>query len=346
MCAYYDGTKLLSLLDLKNKKPEIYLCTTNRTGGKTTFFGRLCINKFIKNNSKFMLLYRFKYQTSDLGGSFYKDIGSLFFQGHEFSTKNRNKGVYQELFFDGVSCGYATSLSAADAIKNVSHMFSDVDRILMDEFQSETNHYASNEVQNLISIHTSVARGQYKQVRYVPVYMCANAVTLLNPYYAALGISSRLSTETKFLRGNGYVLEQGYVETASRAQRESAFNQAFCKTQKYVDYASENVYLNDSTAFIEKPKGAGKYVVTLRYKNKHFAIREFINQGVIYCDNRPDMSFPYKLAVTTDDHAINYVMLKNNDILVSSMRFFFERGAFRFRDLECKEAIFAMLSYY
>lgn len=346
MGAYYDGTKLLSLLDLNNKKPEIYLCTTNRTGGKTTYFGRLCINKFIKNNSKFMLLYRFKYQTSNLGDSFYKDIGSLFFEGHEFTTKNRNQGVYQELFFDGVSCGYATSLNAADAIKNVSHMFSDVDRMLMDEFQSETNHYASNEVQNLISIHTSVARGQHKQVRYVPLYMCANAVTLLNPYYAALGISSRLSTETKYLRGNGFVLEQGYVETASRAQRESAFNQAFGATQKYVDYASENVYLNDSTAFIEKPKGAGKYVVTLRYKNKHFAIREFINQGVIYCDNRPDMSFPYKLAVTTEDHGINYVMLKNNDILVSSMRYFFERGAFRFRDLESKEAIFAMLSYY
>lgn len=346
MGAYYDGTKLLSMLDLNNKKPEIYLCTTNRTGGKTTYFGRLCINKFIKNKSKFMLLYRFKYQTSDLADSFYKDIGSLFFQGHEFTTKNRNQGVYQELFLDGESCGYATSLNAADAIKNVSHMFSDVDRMFMDEFQSETNHYASKEVQNLMSIHTSVARGQNKQVRYVPLYMCANAVTLLNPYYAAMGISSRLSTDTKFLRGNGYVLEQGYVETASRAQRESAFNQAFGATQKYVDYASENVYLNDSMAFIEKPKGAGKYVATLRYKNKHFAIREFMNQGVIYCDNRPDMSFPYKLAVTTEDHRINYVMLKNNDLLVSSMRFFFERGAFRFGDLESKDAIFSMLSYY
>ena len=36
--SYYDGTKLLSLLDLNNKRPEIYMVTSNRTGGKTTNF--------------------------------------------------------------------------------------------------------------------------------------------------------------------------------------------------------------------------------------------------------------------------------------------------------------------
>lgn len=31
MQKYYDGTKLLSLLDITGKKPEIYLCTLNIT---------------------------------------------------------------------------------------------------------------------------------------------------------------------------------------------------------------------------------------------------------------------------------------------------------------------------
>ena len=43
---FYDGTKLLSLLDLEGNKPEIYMCTTNRTGGKTTYFNRLLVNKW------------------------------------------------------------------------------------------------------------------------------------------------------------------------------------------------------------------------------------------------------------------------------------------------------------
>jgi hypothetical protein len=32
---YYDGTRILSLMDINGNKPELYLITTNRTGGKT-----------------------------------------------------------------------------------------------------------------------------------------------------------------------------------------------------------------------------------------------------------------------------------------------------------------------
>lgn len=46
---YYDGAKLLSLMDINGNRPEIYMCTTNRTGGKTTFFGRLCANGWKRN---------------------------------------------------------------------------------------------------------------------------------------------------------------------------------------------------------------------------------------------------------------------------------------------------------
>ena len=49
---YYDGTKLLSLMDINGNKPELYLCTTNRSGGKTTYFGRKAVNNFLKNGKK------------------------------------------------------------------------------------------------------------------------------------------------------------------------------------------------------------------------------------------------------------------------------------------------------
>ena len=79
MGKYYDGTKLLSMLDLNGKKPEIYMCTTNRTGGKTTYFGRLCVNRFFDRNEKFALIYRYNYELDDCAEKFYKDIGNLFF---------------------------------------------------------------------------------------------------------------------------------------------------------------------------------------------------------------------------------------------------------------------------
>lgn len=342
--SYYDGTKLLSLLDINGEKPELYICTTNRSGGKTTYFGRLLMNKFFQNGEKFCLLYRYNYELEDCADKFYKDIAGLFFPGTTMTSKRRASGLFHELFVNEKSCGYAVALNGADQVKKYSHLLSDVSRIFFDEFQSETNHYCSEEMRKFISIHTSIARGQGKQVRYVPVYMCANAVSIINPYYVELGICERLRDDTKFLRGDGYVLEQGYVESAGDAQKNSGFNRAF-KANSYINYASQNVYLNDNKAFIQKPEGKAKYILTLKYKGSNYGVREFTEQGFIYVDNRADLTYPIKITVTTDDHDINYVMLKRNNFMLINLRDLFEKGAFRFKDLRCKEAMLKALSY-
>lgn len=344
MSKYYDGTKLLSMKDINGLKPEIYLCTTNRTGGKTTYFGRLCVNRFLDKGEKFGLIYRYNYELDDVCDKFYKDLGSLFFNGHEMTSKRRASGIFHELFLDEKSCGYALSLNSADQIKKYSHLFSDIMRMIFDEFQSETNHYCSEETKKLLSIHTSVARGQGEQVRYVPVYMLSNPVSIINPYYVELGISARLRDDTKFLRGDGFVLEQGFIESASKEQKMSGFNRAF-SGNKYVAYSSECIYLNDNKAFIAKPSGRNIYLCTLKYKGVDYAIREFSENGILYCDDKPDHTFRTKITVTTEDHSINYVMLKRNDFLISNLRFLFERGCFRFKDMRCKEAVLSALSY-
>ena len=38
-------------------------------------------------------------------------------------------------------------------------------------------------------------------------------------------------------------------------------------------------------------------------------------------------------------------MLKKNDVFIQNMRWFFERGCFRFKDLRCKEALMKAISY-
>lgn len=344
MNKYYDGTKLLSMLDINGNKPEIYMCTTNRTGGKTTYFGRLCINRFLDKNEKFGLIYRYNYELDDIVDKFYKDLGSLFFPGYTMTSKRRAKGTFQELFLNEKSCGYALSLNNADQIKKYSHLFSDIQRMIFDEFQSETNHYCERETKKFISVHTSIARGQGEQVRYVPVYMLSNPVSIINPYYVEMEISSRLKDDTKFLRGDGFVLEQGYIESASIEQKNSGFNRAFSKNS-YTAYSSEAVYLNDNKAFVEKPAGKSKYLCTLRYKGSDFALREYTESGLIYCDDKADSSFLTRISVTTDDHNINYVMLKRNDFFLSNLRYFFEHGCFRFKDMRCKEAVLSALSY-
>lgn len=344
MSKYYDGTKLLSMKDINGNTPEIFMCTTNRTGGKTTYFARLCVNKFLNNGEKFCLVYRYNYELDEVADKFYKDINRLFFPDTIMTSKRRASGIFHELYIDDTSCGYAISLNSADQLKKYSHLFSDTKRMFFDEFQSETNHYCNDEIKKLISVHTSIARGQGEQIRYVPIYMCANPVSIINPYYTELGISERLNDNTKFLRGDGFVLEQGYVESASEAQKESGFNRAF-SNNSYIAYSAECVYLNDNKAFIEKPKGSGRYLATLRYKGTDYGIREYAESGIVYCDDRSDSTFKDRITVTTDDHEMNYVMLKRNDFFLASLRYYFEKGCFRFKNMKCKEAVLKALSY-
>ena len=344
MGKYYDGTKLLSTKDINGNVPEIYLCTTNRTGGKTVYFSRLLVNRFLDKREKFAILYRFNYELDNCAEKFFKDIGSLFFKEHIMTSKRLASGIFHELYLDDECCGYAISLNSADQLKKYSHFFSDVKRIMFDEFQSETNHYCADEIRKFISIHTSIARGQGEQVRYVPVYMISNPVSIINPYYVELGISSRLRADTKFLKGDGFVLEQGFVETASLAQKESGFNKAF-KGNEYIAYSTENVYLNDNLSFIERPKGNGRYVCTIKYENRQYALREYINLGIIYCDDSVDNTFPTKITVTTDDHRLNYLMVNRTNPIIVTLRYFFEKGCFRFKDLQCKERLLKSLSY-
>lgn len=341
---YYDGTKILSLTDINGNKPELYLISSNRTAGKTTYFGRMLLNRWFDKKEKFALLFRYNYELDGCAETFFKDIGSLFFKGHEMEEKKMSRGIYAELYMDGVPCGYALSLNNADQIKKKSHLFSDVTRMLMDEFQSETNRYCDNEIQKFLSIHTSVARGQNKQRRYVPVYLLSNQVSILNPYYTTLGISTRIQPETKFLRGDGFVLEQAYNESASKAQAESGMSRAFA-SNSYVQYSSTGKYLNDNSAFVDRPQGTSRYLCTIRCDGKEYAIREYTELGIMYCDDKPDASFKQKICTTTEEHNINYVMLKRNSFFLMQLRDLFEKGCFRFKNLECKSAILKTLSY-
>lgn len=350
---FYDGTKLLSMKDMHNETPEIYLSTGNRTSGKTTYFNRLAMNRFLKQGKKFGLIYRYNYELDSIAEKFFKDIKTLFFNEWNMVSVSQARGIYHKIYItqgdpedkaaEKFECGYAISMNSADMIKKNSHLFTDIDALYFDEFQSETDHYCDREIIKFQSIHTSIARGQGKQYRPVPVYMIANLVSLINPYYVALGISSRLQKDTKFLKGDGWVLEVNMNETASLAQQQSKFNRAFGENE-YSKYAATNVYLNDNIAFIERPKGLSKYLVTIKYDNNMFAVHEFAELGIIYVDTKIDSTFKDKITISSDDHEVNYIMLRRNDMFRQTMRYYFMKGCVRFRDLKCKEMFLKLVT--
>ena len=344
MSDFYDGTKLLSMTDLKGEMPELYLTTGNRSIGKTTWFNRYAVKRWKEKHRKFCLIYRWNYELCDCADKFFKDIQRLFFPNDEMTEKRRANGIFVELFLNNQSCGYCVTLNNADSLKKFSHLLSDVDIIIFDEFQSENDHYCTNEINKLLSIHTSIARGNGEQVRRVPVFMLSNKVSLINPYFLSLGISDRLKEDTKYLRGDGFVLEQTFMENVSQMQLASGFNKAF-KNEDYVAYSAMNVYLNDNQAFIDRPQGTSSYIATVRNNGTDYAIRYFPRAGLYFMDKSTDSDFKVKLSFNPNSHDANYIMVGINNPYISMLRSIFERGLFRFKNQECKSAFFEMLRY-
>ena len=120
------------------------------------------------------------------------------------------------------------------------------------------------------------------------------------------------------MRGNGFVLENGFNESASNALSESTFNRAF--DNSYNDYIINGSYLMDSSAFIEKMSGFGSYLFTLKCEGKYYSVVEYAKEGVIYVSDSYDETFKTVIAVDVNDHDVNYVLLSHSKIKTANLR--------------------------
>lgn len=340
---YYDGVKLLGLKDINGDTPEIYMCCGNRTAGKTYYFKRWFLRRFVRYGEKFAVLVRFQYETDSLADNFFKDIAQEpEFAGGEMETRSIGKGLFQELWYNKEHCGYAIAINCADTIKKYSSRFVDCTRIFMDEFQSEAGKYAPDEITKFQSIHTSIARGGGAQYRRVPVYMAANTVSILNPYFVSLGIHKMLTSQTKFLRGEGWVLEITMNESAAKAQKEAAFNRAFANTD-YAQYSQDNRYLLDNYNFIEKLDGDCRLQAVLTSGEKFYGIWHYPQYGLIHVNHKYDPTFPYVFACGINDHKALTTYGRANVNFMKHFKNNFECGNMRFADLECKNVFLDMV---
>ena len=335
---YYDGAKLLSLLDLEKKVPEIFFSATNRSAGKTTYFDKLILRRFLKKKAKFIILVRYNYECD---GSIENLLSAAHTAGYYTALKCHNepraRGKYYENFIDGKPCGYTISLSDVDFVKKRSSLFSDATCILMDEVLPESKKYLPDEFDRFMSIHTSLSRGGGKQKKYLPVYMLSNLISLTNPYFQGWGIVDKIPEGCTYFRWYGAVFEFGYNEAAADAQKKSGVMRAARGVTKYAAYAQDKgKFLADNYDMVEKLSGRSHYWCTLKDGKDYYAVRIFDN-GYMYVDDKPDMS--YTITIATKESMDNDVFLSAYMSVIKQQMFkFYGRGAVRFKTLTCKEA--------
>ena len=343
---YYSCDYLLTLKDANGLIPDIYIVDGNRTAGKSVSMKKRIIDTFLKhktNECQFMYLYRNKIDMKNVAETFFDDIKPIYYPEMEMTDKTLFNGAVVELSLDGIICGYAVPLSISRKLKRMRALFINVGCMFFDEYQDEDNMYLPGEVGKLFSIHTTVASGNGKQSRRVPLYMASNTVSMLNPYYSALGINKLLRSNTKILRGDGWVFEKTFNTNAQKEFQNSAFNRAFSKSS-YYKYASENVYLNDNTALISKPSGHSEYFLSIRYNGEWYNVRKY--NTCVYVSEGYDQSFPrrvtFQVSDVIDDRAM---MVTNSNYIVMILRSYFHTGIVRFDNLKSKNMLLDMLAY-
>lgn len=346
---YYNADRVLAKKDINGREPSIIICVGNRTGGKTTAWGMHVLDRFLSDGRQFMLIYRYAYELEGVSQKFFNDLRGLKYGEYLMEDKIMGKGSYVELHLGKIEdenkpvCGYAVALNKFDAIKKQSHVFTNVWTMLFDEFQPESNVYLPNEIDKFMSIYVSVARGNGQMSRNVRVVLISNPVTILNPYYSILGITDRLRTNTKYMRGDGYIFEQLINTAAAKAQAENTVLRAFTKSS-YSAYLTELEYLNDNTNFIGKPEGRGRYYMTVIYGKEHYGIYVYTDQNIYYVSDRADLTYSLNVSIRPADHNSGTVMYTAFPKVIADMRNAFSLGFFRFKNAKCKDVAFELLT--
>lgn len=344
MGKFYNGGKLLTLKDIDGEKPAFIMCVGNRTAGKTFYFKRLLLRRYINKGQKFAIICRYKNELDAVKYDYFKDVIETSFpkESLEFTFKNVSKNLYINIYLNGEKCGVAIAISSSDGIKRFSQNFSDIENMFFDEFQSESGTYIPDEFILLKSLITSISRGGGKSYRYVPLYMCSNAVTMNNPYYKEFGIAGKLHKLSGFNRGPGWVLETCFIEDAANSLKNAAHMKGD-KYNKYTSFAVSNSYLLDNTAFIEKHKCVGSLLLSITDAGTTVGVWE-LDKGILYCSSKYDLKGAPRYVYRNDDHDVNQVMIHKSSAPAKYMSDMYERGYMRFETLAIKDAVLDFIS--
>lgn len=328
---HYDCTKLITSLDADGEVPCFFVvCSKLRGPGKTFQFSKLMIEHFLENGEKFILLTRNK---GDLGSVAPGILDSYVSYAHpEWSVTEtiQMKSVYSKVTLSmgegedvqKKDIGYVIPIRAADQIKKISSLFYDCWCFYFDEFQPmDRSTYLKDEVDLLLNIYKSIARGGGSAVRYMPIFMASNTINLGNPYFTALGLNRGIQSNTRFYKGHGVLFENCDVSGLAEMHSNSAVERALAP---HLARKGDNMWIGDNDSLVAKPDGWGRalYVATLVYNNEKFGVRYYDQIGYTYISHTVDETCQYVYNLTLEGD-LNVPLLKISKMVDTLKKRFF-----------------------
>lgn len=358
---HYDiRNKLLKAKDKNGEDPIVYIaCSPLRGPGKTFSAAAFLYEKCVSVGRKFGIIIRYKGRLGSIAEGVFGEMLDQKHPGVVFKEKRKGNGIYSEILSserdfeseeeDGeekikTECvGYVIPLASYNDIKTISSVFRDVDYLLFDEFMPEHDDvYLSDELELFLSVYDSINRGGKGFGRNVKVIMLSNAIDIFNPYFKAFGISERIQPNTKFTRGKGVVFERADVEGLADYRNTTGIRSILVDSGA-VDTVTDNSWMNDSKALIERPKdwGKGQYYCTLEVEGKQYGVRYYRKMNIYHISRTVDKTCSEVFSLVLNG-SINYPLI-NTSIACISLINAMKRVRVRFADRECKQLFFDYL---
>lgn len=354
---YYNPNVLLQKKDLNGNSPGIFGAFSNRAAGKTTgFLDIFCCDYIsdgayfrelfpecgaIEKPSKVLFLYK---QVGEISSAhrIFDDVNSMYHHFEKMTIKNVLKDTIWEIFGDGESIGYSMPISKPTQIKPYRPLFKDVRWIYLDEVQPEKSKgraYSKTEIQDLMSIIITVSGGGGSQSRKdVKLILNGNNVNMVNPYFQMWNVAKRLKPETKFLRGDNFVLEFNQNESAKKAVSENAIVRALSPGTNYAESMTDiqSFLYNDNKMILEKIPSKSIYLITIIYDGISYGIRECYNDGFLHVSKKIQPNFRYVCSASSNDHDSMLNLVYSNKFATKFMNDYYNNGRVRFEDMDCK----------
>lgn len=281
---YYNADELLSRHYIFN------MICGDRYGGKTTCIQKYAIKRAIQGKGEFAVLVRYDKDIKLLCETYFNNTMLMFYPDFEiyYAEKKfflRVKGTEDK----GKLVGYAFALNQATKLKSTSYPF--IRTIIFEEFMNLEGKYikSSNapdlEVELLISLYQSIARGNGHQVREdVRVFLISNNYYLNNPYFRYFGIISDVVKDPFKRFYEKKTAPKCIVEMTHNDVKQDIARDDIHKGSKFIDLQNDLRYVKNIT-----PK---ELICQLSFDNREFLNLAMYNDSAVVWSNgskiRPD----------------------------------------------------------
>ena len=310
---YYDNSRILSY-------KEFYKITVGTRGrGKTTKWILTALKKFLKDESQFIYVRRYKTEHRNI-----KKFWDNLIKINQDNIKNNKKPIFPpntelevignwkeglgQFKVNNKIAGYWLTLSIASSYKSTP--FPNVNGMIFDEFliKKGTYHYLQDEVNDLEDLVETVFRTRDDPNVWGCVLL-ANNVSWFNPYFIQWKIPV---FNTKYYRppNDSIVIELDTDSAFNEVKYSTRFGQHIRNT-KYGNYAVENESLISATPFIEELSKNAKLYFNIRYLGSIYGIWIDTKENKLYLSNKYDPYCKLEYALTTSDHQLNTFYIKN-----------------------------------